>query len=65
MKKTLYQMDTAELKLFIPEQVKIVGALAHAPLAFAEYRLEKGILNDAKQLLDEKQKLQLRLMPIF
>ena len=56
MSKSMYEMDETELEAFIAQQEHTVAKLEYERSGSGEYRLEAGILKDAKQLLAEKRK---------
>jgi hypothetical protein len=56
MAKTMYQMNEKELEDLIANQQHLVETLQHDRPGSAEYHFEAGVLQDARQLLDQKRK---------
>jgi hypothetical protein len=56
MSKTMYEMDESELESLISKQEHLVARLEYERPGSGGYRFEASILQDAKQLLDEKRK---------
>ena len=54
--KSMYEMDEKELEGFIARLEHAVAKLNFERPGSPEYRLQSGVLKDAKQLLDEKRK---------
>jgi hypothetical protein len=56
MDKNIYEMDEKELEVFVARKEKVVTDLSHERPGSYEYGFEVSILEDAKQLLDQKRK---------
>jgi hypothetical protein len=56
MSKTMYQMNERELEEFIGRQEHLVDTLQHDRPGSPEYHFEAGVLQDARQLLDQKRR---------
>ena len=54
--QNMYAMDEEELAAFVAQQEHTVAKLNHQKPGSGEYRMEKSILKDAKQLLTDKRK---------